>query len=144
MAKNKCSIDIYGFEQMITDLDAVGGNVKEFVTEALEAVGEDVGVYTLEALEKSKLPAQGKYSEGDTKKSVVVNPKVEWNGHLATIGLGFDYMKEGAGGLLISGTPRMEPAQGLVSIYKRKRFWKKMGDGLADSFSDYMEEALGK
>ena len=138
---NKMKLEIYGFEEMITKLDAVGANVKDFVTESLEAVGEDVGVQTKEAL--TNLPAGGKYSTGDTEASVVTNPKVEWQGSVASIGMGFDYMKPGAGGFLISGTPRMRPVQGLVSIYKRKTFWKKMGEGLQDSFEDYFNETMG-
>ena len=138
---NKMKLEIYGFDEMITRLDGVGANVKDFVTESLEAVGEDVGVMTKEAL--TNLPAGGKYSTGDTEASVITNPKVEWQGSVASIGMGFDYSKAGAGGFLISGTPRMRPVQGLVSIYKRKTFWKKMGEGLQDSFNDYFNEAMG-
>lgn len=138
---NKMKLEIYGFEEMITALDSIGANVKDFVTESLEAVGEEVGIRTKEAL--SDLPAGGKYSTGDTEKSVIINPTVEWQGSVATIGMGFDKMKVGAGGFLISGTPRMPPVQGLVTIYKRKTFWKKMGEGLQDSFNDYFNEAMG-
>lgn len=139
---NKFKCEIFGFEEMITRLDEVEGNVKGFVTETLETVGEDVGVYTKEAVAKSKLPAQGKYSKGDTERSVIMNPTVEWQGMVASINVGFDYTKEGAGGLLISGTPRMRPVQELVSIYKRKTFWKKISDGIGESFNDYIEEAM--
>ena len=144
MSGGKIKCQIYGFDEMIEKLDEINANVKDFVTESLEAVGEDIGVYTKEAIKKEELPAGGKYSTGATAQSVIINPKVEWSGTFASIGVGFDYSKDGAGGMLISGTPRMQPVQGLVDIYKRKKFWKKMSAGLEDNFKDYVEEVISK
>lgn len=143
MGKNKIMLEIFGFDEMIKQLENVGADAKGFVEDSLSSVAEDVGVQTLEAIGKANLPAGGKYSKGDTAKSVIQNPNVEWVGLCASVGVGFDKTVPGAGGFLISGTPRMKPVQGLVSIYKRKTFSKELTDGLADSFQDYLQDALG-
>jgi hypothetical protein len=141
MAK-KSVANLNGFENLIMRLDEIQGNVKDFVIESLEAVGEDVGVYTHEAMNKANLPAGGKYSTGETAKSVIINPKAEFNGVVASVNLGFDKTKDGVGDILIHGTPRQKPVQALVDIYKRKKFWKKLSDGLTDSFNDYVRETM--
>ena len=142
MAKrNTLRLDTSGFEELITKLDAVNGNVKKAVTDALMQAAETVHDDTVDALADGFLPAGGKYSQGTTKLSVA-EPSVEWSGTTAVAGVGFDYGELGAGGFLISGTPRMQPDPKLEQIYTRKKYMKALQDDMQEVISDYINDAL--
>lgn len=140
---NTLSLEFSGFEELLTELDKLEGDMKTVVEDALTQMAETVADDTLEAVEESKLPAGGKYSVGDTKKSVVTNPTVSWIGSVAEIAVGFDYSKKGSGGLLITGTPRMKPVAALQTIYKRKKYRQWLEEGMQEIVMDAIKEALG-
>lgn len=147
MAKrNTLRLDLSGFEEMIIKLDSVNGNVKGAVTDALLQAAETVHDDTIEALDKAYLPAQGKYAHTPVATlETVVQPKVEWSGTLATAPVGFDYGKKGAGGFLISGTPRMQPDRKLEQIYTRKKYMRQLQEDMQEVVSDYiMDKMEGK
>lgn len=134
MARNTMSLDLKGFNELLTKLDGLGGDLKKAVTEALDEAGKKIGEDTAQAVQKSNLPAGGKFSQGDTADTVVMNPKVEWSGDEASIGVGFDFSKKGAGGFLIKGyyqnyhgTPRhMAPQKDLNAMYTGKGYMKQI------------------
>ena len=134
MARNTMSLDMKGFNELLTKLDEAGGDLKKVVTEALNEAGAKIGEDTATAVQKSNLPARGKFSQGDTAETVVMNPKVEWSGDEAAIGVGFDFGKKGAGGFLIKGyyqnyhgTPRhMAPQPQLNAMYTGKGYMKQI------------------
>ena len=117
MAKNKISIDFKAFSDYAERIDTLGGSLKEVFTKALEKAAETIQEDTLVALDKGNLPAGGKYSRGDTADSVIDDLDVTWSGSLGEISVGFDKTKPGAGGWLITGTPRMAPDKALNQIY---------------------------
>ena len=141
---NTLSLEFKGFEELLTELDKLEGDLKTVVDDALTQMAETVAEDTLEAVEKSNLPAGGKYSIGDTKKSIVNNPTVSWIGSVAEIAVGFDYSKNGSGGLLITGTPRMKPVAALQTIYKRKKYRQWLEEGMQEIVMDAIKEALGR
>lgn len=142
MAKrNTLRLDTSGFEQLITKLDELQGNVKQAVTDALLQAAETVHDDTKDALREQFLPAGGKYSTGDTELSLV-DPVVEWHGTLAVAPVGFDYGEKGAGGYLISGTPRMAPDRKLEEIYTRKRYMKRLQADMQEVVEDYISDAM--
>ena len=142
MGRNTLKLQTDGFERVIDHLKELGGDVQTAVTDALEQVGETITEDTQEALSAGNLPAGGKYSIGNTERSVV-SPKVVWiGGTMAEMGVGFDYGKSGAGGFLISGTPRMRPDTALQKIYKRKKYMNYIQQGMIDVVQDYIVEAL--
>ena len=57
-------------------------------------------------------------------------------------GVGFDYSKKGAGGFLISGTPRMRPDTELQRIYRRKKYMRDIQNDMAEVVQDYIAKAL--
>lgn len=144
MAKrNTLKLTTSGFEELITKLDELGGDIMSVVEDALTQAGETIGEDTVEAVDNAYLPAKGKYSKGDTKKSVIRNPKVEWNGTIASVEVGFDYSKKGAGGFLITGTPRMKPDYELQKIYKKKPYMKQIEAEMIDVVQSAITEKLG-
>lgn len=142
--KNRIKFQIGGFENLLTEFDRLGGDVKEILTTVLEDAGEDVGVRTKEAMATSNLPAGGKYSKDVTVKSVLINPQATWNGSTVEIGLGFDKLKDGVGTFLITGTPRMRPNYALEKLFVNKGYMKELNSSisefLADAIAERMEE----
>lgn len=142
MAKrNTLRLDLSGFEEMIVKLDSLNGDVKGAVTDALQQVSETIHDDTVDALADEYMPRQGAYSTGRTKTTVVA-PKVEWSGTLAVTPVGFDYGEKGAGGFLISGTPRMQPNRKLEQIYARKKYMRALQEDMQDVISDYITEKM--
>lgn len=139
--RNTLRLDTSGFEELITKLDAVGGGVQKAVTDALLQAAETVRDDTVDAMAAINLPAQGKYSTGDTMRSIV-EPAVTWRGTVAETPVGFDFSKPGAGGFLISGTPRMQPNPKLEEIYTRKRYMNALQQDMQDVITDYIDDAM--
>ena len=143
MGRNMLKLDTTGFDRLIDHLKELDGNVQEAVTDALEQAGETITEDTHDAVSPPNLPAGGKYSHGDTEASIV-EPKVTWVGTTAEMPVGFDFSKPGAGGWLITGTPRMRPDMALQKIYKRKKYMQEIQKDMADVVQDYIADALRK
>lgn len=142
MAKrNTLRLDTSGLEAMIEKLDELQGDVKKAVTDALLQAAETVHDDTVDALADVNQPHQGIYSTGRTK-TTVTKPEVIWEGTTAVAPVGFDYGEKGAGGFLISGTPRMQPNRKLEQIYTRKKYMKKLQEDMQEVVSDYITEKL--
>lgn len=143
MAKrNTLRLDTSGLEALIEKLDELQGDVKSAVTDALLQAAETVHDDTVDALADEYMPQKGIYSTGDTKKAVT-KPEVIWEGTTAIAPVGFDYGEEGAGGFLISGTPRMDPNRKLEQIYTRKKYMKKLQEDMQEVITDYIADKLG-
>lgn len=140
---NLMQLDTSGFQELIAKIDALEGNVKGAVEDALGQSAETIREDTIDALSDSYLPAKGRYSHGDTKRSVVSSAAVKWESLTAYVPVGFDFSKPGAGGFLISGTPRMRPDMMLNKMYRQKSYMKNIQNDMWDVFMDYLNEAMG-
>ena len=136
-------LDMSGFEELLTKLDKLGGDIRNVVEDALTQAGETIADDTVDAMASAKLPAGGKYSHGETMASIVRRPVVEWEGTRASIGVGFDFGRPGAGGFLITGTPRMSPNHELQTMYKRKKYMKSIQDDMSTIVTDAIIERMG-
>ena len=143
MARNTLKLELSGFKELLTKLDKLGGDVPEVVEDALTQAAGTIADDTLAALDDAHLPAGGKYSRGDTKASVVTKPRVDWEGTTASVGVGFDYDKPGAGGLLITGTPKMKPDYALQKMYKKKGCMQKIQDDMRKIVTDAISKRMG-
>lgn len=161
MAKNMIKLQLKGFDELVSKLEGLEGDVNSAVTEAMEKAAHQVEEDTRDAIKNANLPAGGIYSQGDTEKSIVKNARVEWSGNQAEIGVGFDKDRPGAGGFLITGTyrsslvngtARMAPVIQLQRIYGgwarannkyRKQLEKTMSDVITDYIKAKMEESNG-
>lgn len=140
--KNSISIDFSVFSDYAEELDKLGADLKEIFTDVMEQEGETVAEDTKDAVQKGNLPAGGKYSQGDTERAIISQPKVEWSGELGEMGLGFDKTLPGAGGFLITGTPKMQPVQELVDIYGRKSYERRMTEDIMDYLGAEIDDRL--
>lgn len=142
--RNKLALQISGLDELVEKMEEVSLNVEKVISEVMDNAGEDVGVRTKEAMDDADLPAGGKYSRPETINTIVLNPKTQWHGSIAEIGVGFDKTKNGVGSLLITGTPRMKPDYALEKIYVNKKYMsqlsKQMGNDIAEFIIEKMEE----
>lgn len=142
MGKNKAKVKLEGFKEMITAMDSLGGDLVGIAADALSQAGETIGWDTLEAAQNPNMPAEGKYSTGRTEQAVLTTPRVEVSGNLVEVGAGFDYTKDGAGGILITGTPRMKPNYELNKIFKGRRYMNNISKDIEAVVQDEIERRL--
>ena len=71
-----------------------------------------------------------------------MTPKVEWSGTVAEVGVGFDYSMPGAGGFLITGTPKMQPNRELNRIYKQKKYMRQIQSDMEAVVADEINKKM--
>lgn len=142
MMRNTLKLDTTGFDTLIRKLESLGGDVQKAVTDAMTQVGETITEDTIAALADAYLPAGGAYRTGATEESVVQNAPIAWNGSMASMPVGFDFAKPGAGGFLITGTPKMRPDKELHKMYKQKRYMAEIQNDMADVVMDYIRDKM--
>lgn len=113
------TFDTKKIEDMIGTLESIGVDVRKVVEKELKEVSDRYTMDTHLAISDQYLPAHGKYrsKENETASSIIENPSVQWEGDVASIPVGFDFTKPGAGGFLLYGTPKMQPDRQLQKVY---------------------------
>lgn len=142
--RNNARLDTSGFETYIRDLARLGADVQGYVTTVLSQAAEKVNNDTRAALSPQFMPAGGKYSHGKTKESIVTDTTVTWSGGVGSVPIGFDFSKPGAGGYLITGTPRMRPNPELNKIYKQKKYMNAIQKEMGEKFLGFIADEMGK
>ena len=143
MAKNILKLETGWLDNLLIQVDSLGGNVKDVSGRALRKAALQVQTDTVLATAKPKLPASGEYSKGYTSESIIHFPKVEWDGNVGSVNIGFDFAKPGAGGYLISGTPRMNPDVELRKMYKGKRYMGEINKIMQNEVYDELMKLWG-
>lgn len=143
MGRTTLKFDTKGLEDMIEKLDKAEKDTEKIVEKALQEAADTITKDTLEAVQKPNLPAGGIYSGGETEASILKNQKVEWNGIAAEVSVGFDYSKNGAGGFLITGSPRRPPAAKLNMIYTGKGYMSRIKKKMIETCNKELEKKLG-
>lgn len=140
----KLTVNFGGFADMIDKLDRLQGDIGKTTEQALKASHKIVTEKVEKAVQKSNLPAKGKYSTGKTADSIVKDDNVKWDGTTASVDVGFDFKKGGMTSIyLMYGTPRMKPAKGLkAAIYGsavKKEIKEKQKEIFAKAIKEKME-----
>lgn len=122
MAK-KMRLEFTGFEEYAERLDKLGGDLKKTTEKALIETHKLLTPKVEEAFRKHDV----KYSH-DTMKSLKKDARVEWDGSVAAIGVGFKISEGGFPSIFIMyGTPRMQPDKKVYnSIYGNKKKVKEL------------------
>lgn len=135
--------EVAGIDRYIERLRELDGDLKTIIGDAMEQAADDPTADTIAAMKPQYMPADGKYSTGDTEKTIIRKPKVEWRGSVGSVGIGFDKTENGVGTLLISGTPRMQPNEKLAQIYTRKKTAKEFYKVVTDAMENAIEDLGG-
>lgn len=122
MAK-KMRLEFTGFEEYAERLDKLGGNLKKTTEKALIETHKLLTPKVDEVFKKHDV----KYSH-ETMKSLKKDARVEWDGSVAAIGVGFKISEGGYPsifimyGTTVHGTPRIAPDKKLYNaIYGNKK-----------------------
>lgn len=143
MARNKIGLQVEGFEDYMNKLDELGGSdaMKKGVESALKSSKEYVNPLIETAM--NKLPAGGKYSTGDTERSIDKDNTVEWEGFTGSIKVGFDFKKSGLKSIfLMYGTPKMQPVAGLKAAIYSSKTQKQIGQIQAEELNRVIKELM--
>jgi hypothetical protein len=143
MARNKIGLQVEGFDEYMAKLDELGGSaaIKRGVERALIVSKEHVNPKIEAAM--AKLPAGGKYSTGDTKRSIDKEMTVEWDGTTASIKVGFDFKKSGMKSIyLMYGTPKMPPVSGLKAAIYGSKTNKELAELQGDELDKVIKEIM--
>ena len=134
-----------GWEETITKLNSLAGNsgTAKAVEEALISSKEYVNEQLDKAVISASLPAKGKYSTGDTRKSINKDSVVQWQGQTASIKVGFDFKKSGTTSIfLMYGTPKMKPAKGLKNAVYGTKTKKEIAEIQSNVISKYIKDVM--
>lgn len=141
--KQMISIDFKNFSDYAEKIDKLGVNLKSVFSKAMEEAAEKVQQDTIAAIQPVNLPGKGRYSTGDTLNSVIRDPKTKWEGSVGEIPIGFDKTKPGAGGWLITGTPKMRPDYALEKIYGTKRYESELKKTIEKALQREIDKIMG-
>ena len=142
--KNNVVLDTTALEELLAQVEDMGGSVEEAATQALSWAAKRIEYDMEQAVVKGKMPAGGKYWTGETERSIVRDTTVRKDGTTLWVPVGFDFDKPGAGGFLIVGTPWVEPVPELYYMFQRKKFMRDMQEGMWEMVERYMREARKK
>ena len=114
----KMRLEFTGFEEYAERLDKLGGDLKKTTEKALIETHKLLTPKVEEAFRKHDV----KYSH-DTLASLKKDARVEWDGSVAAIGVGFKISEGGFPSIFIMyGTPRMQPDKKVYnSIYGNRK-----------------------
>lgn len=125
MAKRKKNgFDISALTKYAEQLDALGGSdaLKRAAQAGMIEAKQEINRQVTTAMQPGNLPAGGKYSTGDTLQSLSKDLRVNWQGNIGELGVGFDMSQSGITSImLLHGTPKMRPVAGLQDALTGKK-----------------------
>lgn len=141
--KNYISIDFSNFAEYAEKLDRLNADLKKIFGDAMEDAAKQVQEDTRKAVDNANLPAGGNYSDGETKASIIRDVTPKWSGSLGEVKLGFDKTKPGAGGFLITGTPKMAPDALLAEMYSGRKYQRQIQKKIEQSLQKELDKLGG-
>lgn len=118
----RMKMDFSGFDQLARNLEALGGDLQKIEEKALEKTFDIVTEKAKAAANKENYPAKGKFSGGDTAKSLVEECKIYYQGTMATVKVGFNIYEGGLQSIfMMYGTPRHMKVQAMYDAFFGKK-----------------------
>lgn len=112
--KSKCTMTFTGVDEIIHDIERLGGDIPKAVEKAVTKSGE------LATQEYLKVIDQHRYS-GLTEDSIETNLNVKNDGEKITLQTGFDISKGGVASIWLDrGTPVQKPVKFIQKIKRNK------------------------
>ena len=141
---NKAKLEMSGFDTILKRLNELGGDARQVTDEALRKTHEIVTHNAEIAMQKANLPAGGKYSTGDTLKSLIRKANVEWDGDVASVNVGFDIDNGGLVSIfLMHGTPRTKPDKKLYDAFYGRKEKREIVEAQEQVFYDAIRRLEG-
>lgn len=127
MAKNSMSLDFSDFEKLADKLEKLAGDeaLSRGIEAGMKAAKADMDKDIKKAMQKSNLPAKGKYSTGKSLEAMIKGCEIEWSGSTASVNAGFDRTISITPIYLMNGCPKYPPVPGLKTALKLTTKHKK-------------------
>ena len=143
MAKCFVQLDTSGFNYLLEELEEMGKDIKPIVDLTLKHAAVKIQNQTILAAQPPNYPHRGEYSTGATSRAVIHFPAIEWDGDIASVGVGFDNEKFNASKFLITGTPRMKPDKMLYDLFINSRFINNVQRSMWEEVMEELDKAKG-
>ena len=135
--RNRIGIQFRGFEELATRIDELEGDLKATTEKALKASFNHV-------TSKLETDIRRHVVTGQTKASLVKQPNVKWEGHTATIKVGFDISGGGLPSIfLLHGTPRVKKDTKLYNDVYGTKTKKEIAEIQKQIFDEEIIRKLG-
>lgn len=137
MGKNKIGLEVKGFEELISNLEALNGDTKRAVEGCLRVASDTVAA-------KAKPAMSGHRQTGKTAASIVSHEPVKWQGTLASIEAGFNLKNGGMPSIfLMYGTPKMPKDQALYDAVYGSRTRREIAKRQKAIFDGMIRKRMG-
>ena len=128
--KSKCTMSFSGVDEILNDIEKLGGDLPKAIEKAVERSGEVATQEYLKVIEKHR------YS-GITEESVVQDLKVQNDGKKITLNTGFDLETGGVASIFLDrGTPTQKPVKFIQKIKRNK--------AVKGAMEETLEKEVGK
>lgn len=118
-------IDFEGFDEMLKKFQRLEADTKSITEEALRKTHEIVTAKAAASATAGSYPAGGKYSSGNTAKSLKKDAQITWKGTEASVEVGFNIKHGGLPSIfMMYGTPRYMKDQAMYDA-----FWSSQTEG---------------
>lgn len=126
--KSNCTMTFKGHEEILKDIERIGGNIPKEIEKAVEKAG------ALATDEYKKVISQHRYS-GLTEETLVSNVKAENEGTKIICKTGFDIKKGGLASILLDrGTPKNKPLKFVQKIKRSKEIQSVISTTLEEAW----------
>ena len=137
MAKNKMTLQFSGFDEMLANLEALDGDVKQAVEGSLRVASDTIARNANVAMQKHK-------RTGQTAKSIVKHSPVKWEGTTASVDIGFNLKKGGMPSIfLMYGTPKMAKDQAVYDAVYGTRTKREIAKRQKAIFDGMISKRMG-
>lgn len=137
MSKNKITLQFKAFEEFAEKLDKLGGDLRATTEKALQNSHD----YVTPKIEKDM---KNHKRTGKTAGSIRSDAKVEWDGSVASVDIGFDITHYGLPSIfLMYGTPKMKKDQNLFDDIYGKTTQKKIKELQEKTFARAIKKVMG-
>lgn len=134
---NKIGLSFKGFDEMIANLEALNGDVKQAVEGSLRVAQDTIAKKTKIAIKKHK-------RTGITEKSIIKKTPVQWEGTTASIDVGFKIRDGGLASMfLMHGTPKIPKDQALYDAIYGTRTKKEISKRQKAIFDGMISKRMG-
>jgi hypothetical protein len=133
---NKMQLQLKGFDELMSRLDAAGGDMKRATEAALKSSKQAITPEIEAAIAKHR-------RTGRTEESIDKSMAVEWDGLTASIDIGFHIRDGGLASIfLMYGTPRIQPDKQLYDAVYGQKVKRKIAKIQEEAINKVIERTM--
>lgn len=135
------NLEFTGFDEILKKLTKLEADTQKIAEEALTETHKIITAKAESAVAKSNLPAHGKFSHGETEKSIKRDPDITWNGTIGSVAVGYNIKKGGLPSIfMMYGSPRYMKVQAVYDAFYGSQTEGEVRNAQKEIFYKAMEE----